>query len=119
VVDALSKRAHEVHIAAINIYKTDLKDKIVATTNLDQHYLKIKEILQQGNFQQKFDSYKLKGDGILMYKGKVYVSNSSELKNEMLKEMHNVPCVGNPGYHNTIAVMRSQYFLSRDEERSG
>jgi len=26
VVDTLSKRAHEVHVAAINMYKTDLKD---------------------------------------------------------------------------------------------
>jgi hypothetical protein len=35
VVDALNKIAHEVHVAA---------------TNSDQHYLKIKETLQQGNF---------------------------------------------------------------------
>jgi hypothetical protein len=74
VVDALSRRAHEVHIATISMYMTDLKDKIIATTNSDQQYLKIKETLQQGNFQQKFNYYELKEDGILMYKGKVYVS---------------------------------------------
>jgi hypothetical protein len=45
VTDALSRRAHEVHIAAINMYKTNLKDQIIATTNSDQYYLKIKEIL--------------------------------------------------------------------------
>jgi hypothetical protein len=50
VADALNKRAHEVHIASISMYETYLKDKIVATTNLDQNYLKIKETLQQGNF---------------------------------------------------------------------
>jgi hypothetical protein len=33
VVDALNKRAHEVHVEAINMYKTDLKDQIVATEN--------------------------------------------------------------------------------------
>jgi hypothetical protein len=37
VVDALSRRAHEVHIAAINMYMTDLKDKIIAATNSYQH----------------------------------------------------------------------------------
>jgi hypothetical protein len=47
----------------------------------------------------------MKEDGILMYKGKVYVSNSSELKNAVLMEMHNVPCVQNPRYHKTIAVV--------------
>jgi hypothetical protein len=46
VVDPLKRRAHEVHIAAISMYMTDLKEKIVTTANLDQSYLKIKETLQ-------------------------------------------------------------------------
>jgi hypothetical protein len=33
VVDALNRRSHEVHIASIIMYKTDLKDQIIATTN--------------------------------------------------------------------------------------
>jgi hypothetical protein len=33
VVDALSGRDHEVHIAVISLYKKDLKDKIIAATN--------------------------------------------------------------------------------------
>ena len=49
-------------------------------------------------------------DEILMYKGKVYVLNSNELENAVLKEMHNVSYVRHPGYHKTIAVVRSQYF---------
>jgi hypothetical protein len=32
------------------------------------------------------------------------------MKNIVLREMHNVPYVGHPGYHKTIAVVRSQYF---------
>jgi hypothetical protein len=58
---------------AINMYMTYLKDQIIAAVNSDQQYVKIKETLQQGNFQQKFNFYELKEDGILMYKGKVYV----------------------------------------------
>jgi hypothetical protein len=50
VVDALIRRAHEVHIATISMYMTDMKDQIIAATNSDQQYLKIKETLQQGNF---------------------------------------------------------------------
>jgi hypothetical protein len=45
-----------------------------------------------------------------MYKGKVYASNYSELKNVMLEEMHNVPYIEHPGYQKTIAVVRSQCF---------
>jgi hypothetical protein len=43
VVDALSRRDHETHIASIGMYMNDLKYKIIATTNLDQRYLKIKD----------------------------------------------------------------------------
>jgi hypothetical protein len=42
VVDALSRRVHEMHIATISMYRTDLKDKILEATNSDQHYLQIK-----------------------------------------------------------------------------
>jgi hypothetical protein len=72
--------------------------------------VKIKETLQQDNFQQKFNFYELKEDGILMYKEKVYVSNSNEMKNVAMKEMHNVPYVGHPRYHTAIVVVRIQYF---------
>jgi hypothetical protein len=45
-----------------------------------------------------------------MYKVKIYVPNSLDMKNIVLKEMHNVPYFGNPRYQNTIVVVRSQYF---------
>jgi hypothetical protein len=32
------------------------------------------------------------------------------MKNIVLREMHNVPYVGHPRYHKTIAVVRGQYF---------
>jgi hypothetical protein len=74
--------------------------------------VKIRETLQQGKFQQKLNSYELKEDGILVYKGKVYVSNSNELKNIVMKEMHNVPYAGHPRNHKTIVAVTSQYFWS-------
>jgi hypothetical protein len=48
-----------------------------------------------------------------MYKGKIYVSNSREMKNIVLREMHNVSYDGNPRYHKIIAAIRSQYFGPR------
>jgi hypothetical protein len=94
VVDEFRMRSYQRHIAAINIHMMDLNDHIIATSNSDQRYLKIKETLQQYNFQHKFNFYELKEDGILMYKRKSYVLNSNKLKNAVIKEMHNVPYVG-------------------------
>jgi hypothetical protein len=99
------------HIAGISMYNTNFKYGILGPAYLDQQYLKIKETLHQGNLKQKCKYYEMKEDGIIMYIGKVYVSNSNEMKNIVLmREMHNVPYVGNPGYHKTIAVVRIQYF---------
>jgi hypothetical protein len=85
VVDALGRRVHEMCLVTINMYSIDLKDKILEAANSYQHYLKIKETLYQGNFQYKFNYYEMKEDGILMYRGKVYVSNSRDLKSIVLK----------------------------------
>jgi hypothetical protein len=68
------------------------------------------EKLQQGNLQQKIEEYKLHNDEILKYMGIIYVPNSHELKNLILREIHNVPNVGHPGYQKTIAAVKSQYY---------
>jgi hypothetical protein len=54
-----------------------------------------------------------------MYKGKVYVSNSSEMKNAVLKEMHNVPYVRAPRISENNCSSKKPIFLARNEERSG
>jgi hypothetical protein len=46
----------------------------------------------------------------LRYRGNNFVPNSQELKNMILREMHNAPYVGNPWYHKTIVVVKSQYY---------
>ena len=56
---------------------------------------------------QKVENYKLEVDGILMYKNKIYVPNVQDLKLAILKEMHSIPYVGHPGYHKTMAAVKS------------
>jgi hypothetical protein len=51
VVDALSIRVHKMHATTISMYMIDSKDIILEVVTTDQHYLKIKESLQQNNVQ--------------------------------------------------------------------
>jgi hypothetical protein len=110
VVDALSRRVHEMHATAISMYQSDLKDKIIEAAKSDLQYKELVAKLQQGNLQQKIEDYKLDNDEILRYRERIYVPNSQELKNMILRGMHNVPYVGHPGYHKIIAVVKSQYY---------
>jgi hypothetical protein len=81
VVDALSKGVHELHATAIIMYQSDLKDRILEAAKLYLQYKELVAKLQQGKLQQKIEEYKLDNDEILMYRGRIYVPNSKELKN--------------------------------------
>jgi hypothetical protein len=49
-------------------------------------------------------------DGNLWYKNRVYVPNYFELRSAILKEMHNVPYAGHPGYQKTVLAVKCQYY---------
>ena len=53
VGDALSRRVHLMHATTINMHQSDLKSIILDVVSTYQHYLYVKEILQQENVQQK------------------------------------------------------------------
>jgi hypothetical protein len=42
-----------------------------------------------------------------MHKNRIYVPSSGELGNLVLKEMHDVPYAGQPGYPKTITALRN------------
>jgi hypothetical protein len=110
VVDALSRRVHLMHATIVSMHQSDLKSIILDGLVTDQHYLQVKENLQQGDVQQKIKEYEIKEDGLLMHKNRIYVPSSGELRNLVLKEMHDVPYAGHPGYQKTITAVRSQFF---------
>jgi hypothetical protein len=86
------------HATTISIHQSDLKRRILDVVVTDQHYLHVKEILKQENVLQKIKEYEMKENGLLMHKNRIYVPNSRELRNLVIKEMHNFPYVGHPGY---------------------
>jgi ribosomal protein S8 len=88
---------HVMHATIVIMHQSDLKSRILDVVT-DQHYLQVKEILQQGDVQQKMKEYEIKEDGLLMHKNRIYVPSSGELRNLVLKEMHNVPYVGHLDY---------------------
>jgi hypothetical protein len=66
--------------------------------------------LQQVKMQHKVEDFRLGKDESLLYKNQIYVPNSHDLRSIILKEMHNVPYVGHPGYQKTITVVKNQSY---------
>jgi hypothetical protein len=52
-------------------------------------------------------------EGILLSRHKVYVPNYAKLKSAILKQMHNVPYAGHPGYQKIVLVVKSQHYCPR------
>jgi len=64
------------NVTTINMYMTDLKERILEVVTTDQYYVQVKENLQHNDILQKYKDYKLEEDGILLFRNKVYVPNS-------------------------------------------
>ena len=89
---------HLMHATTVSMHQSELKRRILNVVVTNHHYLQVKESLQQGDVQQKVKQYDMKEDGLLMHKNRIYVPSSGELRNFVLKEMHDVPYVGHLGY---------------------
>jgi hypothetical protein len=81
VVDELSRRVHLMHATTVGMHQLGLKRRILNGLVIDQHYLQVKENLQQGNVQQKIKEYEIKENGLLMHKNRIYVPSSGEMRN--------------------------------------
>jgi hypothetical protein len=75
VVDAISRRVHELHATTIMMYQTNIKKKILEVANVDMQYRELVAKLQQGKMPQKVDNYNLGIDGILLHKKRIFVTN--------------------------------------------
>jgi hypothetical protein len=62
VVDALSRRVHEMHVIVIRMCQSNLKDKILEAGKSDPKYMEVKKKLQQGKLHQKVEDYKLEDE---------------------------------------------------------
>jgi hypothetical protein len=54
--------------------------------------------------------YEIKEDGLLMHKNRIYVPSFRELRNLVLKEMHNIPYAIYLSYQKTITTIRIQVY---------
>ena len=65
VVDALSRKVHEMRVMPLSIFQPDLRQQIVNHTIEDEMYVQIKDKLQKRSLEKMYEGYKLEEDGLL------------------------------------------------------
>ena len=110
VADALSKKVQEMHMASLSIFQSDLRQQTVNHAARDELYEQVKDKLQQQSLEKRYEGYKLEEDGILTYKGRIYIANVIYIQRFIMDEIHQAPYFGHPRYQKRIAIARKQYF---------
>ena len=94
------------HLAYLSIYQSDLRQQIVNHNVGDELYELVKDKLQQQSLEKRYEGYKLEEDGLLIYKGRIYIPNVAELRRVVMDEIHQAPYHGHQRYQKTIATAR-------------
>ena len=91
VVDAISRKVYEMHVASLNVCQSDLRQQILNHAAKDEMYVQVKDKLQQQSIENSYEGYKLEEDGLLTYKGRIYIPNVAELRIVVMDEIHQAP----------------------------
>ena len=92
-------------MASLSIFQSDLRQQIVSHAAGDELYEHVKDKLQQESLEKGYKGYKFEEDGLLTYKGRIYIPDVASLRRVVIDEIHQAP------YQKTIATARKQYFL--------
>jgi len=59
---------------------------------------------------EKEDSLTWEEDGVVYMEGRIYVPNNKKIKEEILKENHDLVDMGYPGQHRMLEVIKRTYW---------
>ena len=79
------------HVASLSIFQSDLRQQVVNHVAGDELYEQVKDKLQKQSLEKKYEGYKLEGDGLLTYKGRIYIPNVADLRRLVMDEIHQAP----------------------------
>jgi hypothetical protein len=99
-----------IHLTIINTCESDLKSRINEALHTDEHFVHIKECLEQEPMGRNCEGYRMTEDGLLMYQDRLYIPNSIKLKRLIMDELHKRPYSWNPGYQKMITTIRKLYY---------
>ena len=84
------------HVASLSIFHSELRQQIVNNVAEDELYEKVKDKLQQQSLEKKYEGYKLEEDGLITYKGRIYIPNVAYFRRVVMDEIHQALYSGHP-----------------------
>jgi hypothetical protein len=110
VADALRRRIHGLFEINISRAESDLEQRIRTTGINDRNYTKVVAKLQNSTANSDKSDLSIDKKGLLRFKNRLYLPDSTELKLTVLDEVHKKPYSSHPGYQKTITTLRKLFY---------
>jgi hypothetical protein len=89
----------------------NLHENILTLQCDDNWYKEVKDFIRQNTMMvPKFEGFTLDNDGLLRFKGRIYVSPNDALRILILNEAHRVVCMAHPGITKMRVDLKPLFF---------
>jgi len=109
VADALSRRAYA---STISIVRGQLgilvKETLPSDAYFGETYKMLNGVLTE-EILGKYGKYRL-DDGLLFYEGRLCIPDVREIQESILRDCHDIPIAGHPGFSKTYRQVRKNFF---------
>jgi hypothetical protein len=110
VDDALSRSMKLVHLAVVSASESNIKERVKTTQEIDAFFKTVTSYLKKYPTGMKYGGYHMLNDGMLTYKGRLYIQNWDDLKRFIMDELHKRPYIGHPSYQKIITATRKLFY---------
>jgi hypothetical protein len=110
VTNSLRRRVHGLFEINITSAESDLEQRIRTTSINDGNYTKMLSKFQNSIANSDKPYLSIDKKGLLRFKNKLYIPDSTELKLTVLDEVQKKPYSGHLGYQKTITTLRNLFY---------
>lgn len=104
VADALSIRRHKLSSLTLTV---DSREKNLQNLVCDPWFLDVKAIIDSGSsLEGRFEGYSISTNGLLTYRGSIYVPKVEDMRILVMSKAHKVPYSAHPGVKKMIVDLR-------------
>jgi hypothetical protein len=102
-----------IQLVAVSTYEMNVKERVKSAQETYVFFKTVKSYLEQEPIGLTYEGYQLFNDGLLTYKGRLYIPNCDDLNRFIMDEPHKRTYTGHPGYQKMITTTRKLFYWPR------
>jgi hypothetical protein len=110
VDDVLRRSMKVIHLEVVSTCEMNIKERVKSEQETYAFFKTVKSYLEKEPTGLKYEGYQMMNDGMLTYKGRLYIPNCNDLKRFIMDELHKRQYIGYRGYEKMITATRKIFY---------